>query len=84
MNTINWGYSLLSTTVIMENGIWTYAASLPVKIDFSSAENLGNLVFLFGELIALISSFFFCKENQIKKAKNILYIYANIMLNKTK
>ena len=70
MNTINWGYSLLSTTEIMENGIWTYAASLPVKIDFSSAENLGNLVFLFGELIALFSSFFLVKKIRSRKRKN--------------
>ena len=64
----------------MENGIWTYAASLPVKIDFSSAENLGNLVFLFGELIALFSSFFLVKKIRSRKRKIFCrFIYANIL-----
>ena len=48
-----------STTEIMKNGIWTYAASLPVMIDYTRAENLGNSVFLFGELITILSIPFF-------------------------
>ena len=44
----------LSSTEIMENGIWTYAASLPVKMYCSRAENLGNSVFLFGKLIIFL------------------------------
>ena len=43
----------------MENGKWTYAASLPEKICGSRAEHLGNSVFLFGELITILSIPFF-------------------------